>query len=83
MANHDKGDKSIHLIHLLPAFNICTADAVCSLQLHFHGNSEEGIRLMKNFIGHFDGGEREKGEISWKAFLCFPAQINLDKSTSP
>lgn len=27
MANHDKGDKSIHP---LPAFNICRTDAVCS-----------------------------------------------------
>lgn len=38
---------------------------------------------MKNFIGHFDGGQREKGEISWKVSLCFPAQTNLHKSTSP
>lgn len=44
VANHDKGDKCIHL---LPAFNICTADAVCSLQLPFHGNLLSCWRSLK------------------------------------
>lgn len=46
-------------------------------------HSEAVVRLMKNFIEHFDGGEREEGGISWKVSLCIPAQINLHKSTSP
>lgn len=53
----------------------CISKEICS-------HSEEVLRLMKNFIGRFDGGEREKGEMSWKVSLCFPARINLHKSTS-
>lgn len=54
----------------------CLATEICS-------HSGEVLRLMKNFIGHFDGGEREKGEISWKVSLCFPAQINLEQIRQP
>lgn len=60
MANHDKGDKSIHL---LPAFNIWRTDAgffpFSSIYMEMCFHSEDVLRLMKNLIGCFEGGGRK------------------------
>lgn len=54
------------------------------LQLHLHGNVLSFWRCLKvNEKPYWTfGWGREKGEISWKISLCFPALINLHKSIS-
>lgn len=62
----------ISCLHLIFAQQMLFVPFSC-LSTEIRSHSEEVLRLMKNFIGHFDGGGREEGEISWKVFLHFPA----------
>jgi len=77
--------KEIRLFIYCPHLTFAEQMLFVLLQLHLMETcfySGDILRLMKNLTGHFDGGGRERGDISWKVSLCSPALANIHKSIS-